>query len=52
MVNFRGVQIFVRYAYLGKIGVARYHKRRKFRGVINFVVFADSTIPGNLIRWV
>ena len=28
-------------------------KRRKFRGVINFVVFADTTIPRNLILgWV
>ena len=26
-----------------------YRKLRKFRGVINFVVFADTTIPRNLI---
>ena len=26
-----------------------YRKRRKFRGVINFMVFADATIPRNLI---
>ena len=26
-----------------------YHKHTKFRGVINFVVFADATIPQNLI---
>ena len=26
-----------------------YRKRRKFRGVINIVVFADDTIPRNLI---
>ena len=25
-----------------------YRKRRKFQGVINFVVFADATIPQNL----
>ena len=25
-----------------------YRKRRKFRGVINFVVFTDATIPRNL----
>ena len=30
-----------------------YRKRRKFRGVINFVVFADTSIPRNLILgWV
>ena len=30
-----------------------YRKRRKFRGVINLVVFADTTIPRNLILgWV
>ena len=28
---------------------AVYRKRRKFRGIINFVVFADATIPRNLI---
>ena len=26
-----------------------YRKRRKFRGVFNFVIFADATIPRNLI---
>ena len=26
-----------------------YHKRRKIRGVINFVVFVDAIIPQNLI---
>ena len=26
-----------------------YRKHRKFRGVINFAVFADATIPRNLI---
>ena len=26
-----------------------YRKHRKFRGVVNFVVFADATIPRNLI---
>ena len=29
--------------------VSVYCKRRKFQGVINFVVFADATIPQNLI---
>ena len=29
--------------------VMKYCKRRKFRGVINFVVFANATIPRNLI---
>ena len=30
-----------------------YRKRRKFRGVIIFVIFADTTIPRNLILgWV
>ena len=28
---------------------AMYRKRRKFQGVINFVVFVDATIPRNLI---
>ena len=28
---------------------SHYRKRRKFRGVINFVVFADATILRNLI---
>ena len=38
--------------YSSSILYKTYHKRRKFRGVINFVVFADATIPQNLIRWV
>ena len=29
--------------------IITYRKRRKSRGVINFVVFADATIPQNLI---
>ena len=35
------------------IFIITYRKRRKFQGVINFVVFADTTIPRNLILgWV
>ena len=29
--------------------ISAYRKRRKFRGVIDFMVFMDATIPWNLI---
>ena len=37
------------YKGCGGIRESMYHKCRKFPGVINFVVFTDTTIPRNLI---
>ena len=42
-------QLFLKRDRLRSHKSAVYHKRRKFRGVINFVIFADARIPRNLI---
>ena len=39
----------ISYIYGLHKGYIWYRKRRKFWGVFNFVIFADATIPRNLI---